>query len=371
MKTILNILLIAVLQLVLLGSCKNHGNSLTPQFLFDGSAIPVAEDDPDGTVSIPVYLSGESDKTVSVDYTTVDSTAVGGKDFVAITSGSLTFQPGELGKEIKLNIIPDTAGKKDVYFSIELSNPVNGIISRSRIKIKIINVDYANLAWSDEFNLFALNTTFWNYEQGAGGWGNNELQTYTNSIANVHIDTGYLHITAINPSGTSYTSGRITTLGKKVFTYGRIDIRAKTPEGQGIWPALWMMGSNFTAIGWPRCGETDIMELLGHEPSVVHGTAHWFSNDHQSRSNSYTLSTGKFSTGFHVFSLIWTPNKLIWMVDKQQFFYLTRAEMPLFPFDLPQFIICNVAVGGNWPGVPDETTVFPQHLIVDYIRLYQ
>jgi hypothetical protein len=371
MKIHLNIILAAILQIVLLGSCKDHGNSVTPQFLFDEQAIPIAEDDPDGTVSIPVYLSGESDRTVSVDYATIDSTAVAGKDYVGVTSGSLTFQPGELGKEIKLNIIPDTAGKKDVYFSIKLSNPVNGIISKSRIKIKIVNVDFANLVWSDEFNLFALNTTFWNYEQGASGWGNNELENYTNLTDNVHIDSGYLHITALNPSGTSYTSGRINTAGKQQFTYGRVDVRAKMPEGKGIWPALWMLGSNYVSIGWPRCGETDIMELLGHEPSIVHGTVHWFSNEHLSRTNSYTLSNGKFSSGFHLFSVVWTPNKLIWMVDKQQYFYLTREEIPSFPFDLPQFIICNVAVGGNWPGVPDETTVFPQHMIVDYVRVYQ
>jgi beta-glucanase (GH16 family) len=113
------------------------------------------------------------------------------------------------------------------------------------------------------------------------------------------------------------------------------------------------------------------MELLGHEPSVAHGAAHWNSNGHVSRTNSFTLNSGKFSSGFHVFSVIWTPNKLIWMVDKQQFFYLTRGEIPAFPFDLPQFFIFNVAVGGNWPGSPDQTTVFPQHMIVDYIRVYQ
>jgi hypothetical protein len=371
MKINLNLILAAILQLGLLVACKDQGTTETPQFLFSDSDIPFAEDDPDGSISVPVYLSQEYDKTVSVDYTTVDSTAVAGKDYVAITSGNLTFQPGELAKEIKLNIIPDTAGKKDVYFNIKLSNPVNGRISKPSITIKIINVDFANLAWSEEFQTFALNTSAWNYEQGAGGWGNNELQRYTNSIDNVHPDSGYLHISALNPSGTTYTSGRINSNGKKYFTYGRFDIRAKLPEGKGLWPAIWMLGSNYTTYGWPKCGELDIMELLGHEPSIAHGAVHFDSNGHTSRTNSFTLTTGKFSSGFHIFSLTWTPNKLIWMVDKQQFFYITRAEIPDFPFDLPQFFILNVAVGGNWPGSPDQTTVFPQHMIVDYIRVYQ
>ena len=160
-------------------------------------------------------------------------------------------------------------------------------------------------------------------------------------------------------TGTNYTSGRINTHGKKQFTYGRVDIRAKLPEGKGIWPALWMLGSGFPTLGWPACGEIDMLELLGHEPSVAHGAVHWNSNGHKSRTNSFTLSNDKFSSGFHIFSFTWTPNKLIWMVDKQQFFYLSRAEMPDFPFDMPQFLICNVAVGGNWPGSPDGTTVFP------------
>ena len=371
MKVKLYSILIILIQLVMLGSCKDQGSSESPQLLFTGDFISAAEDDPGGSVRVPVYLSFESDSPVSVDYITADSTAIAGKDYVAVTSGTLTFQPGELVKGITINVLPDTAGKKDVYFTIKFSNPVNGKLSKSGITVKILNVDFKNLAWSEEFETFALNTTIWNYEQGAGGWGNNELQTYTNSSANVNLDTGYLHITVLNPSPGSYTSARINTHGKKQFTYGRIDIRAKLPEGQGIWPALWMLGSNFVAVGWPRCGEIDIMELLGHQPSVSHGAVHWNANGHISRTNSFSLANDKFSSGFHVFSIVWTPNRLVWMVDRQQFFSLNRSEIPEFPFDLPQFIICNVAVGGNWPGSPDQTTLFPQHMIVDYIKVYQ
>jgi len=365
------LILVFILLSFTTSSCNDEGEAVTPQFLFSESAIPAAEDDPDGMISIPVYLSMESDKTVTIDYETVDSTAVAGSDYVAITSGNLTFQPGDLSKEIKINILPDSEVKKDVYFNIRLSNPVNGMLPRSVIPVKIINVDFETLTWVEEFEAGVLNSSLWNYELGAGGWGNNELQTYTSSTENVHTDTGYLHITARNLTGAVYTSGRINTQGKKEFTYFRADIRAKLPEGQGLWPALWMLGANYPLIGWPRCGEIDIMELLGDEPSVVHGAVHYESNGHTSRTNTFTLNNGKFSSEFHIFSLVWTPNKLIWMVDNQQFFYLTRAEISSFPFDLPQYFIFNVAVGGNWPGPPDQTTVFPQHMIVDYIRVYQ
>jgi hypothetical protein len=362
---------VLILSSCLLSSCNDEDQSVTPSFLFSKTPLNAPEDDPDGIISVPVYLSLESDKTVSIDYITVDSTAIAGKNYVAITSGNLSFQPGELSKEIKLNILSDTAGKKDVYFNIKFSNPLNGHQPGSSLKIRVLNVDFATLTWVEQFEAGILNTAIWNYELGGGGWGNNELQTYTNSTSNVSSDTGYLHITALNPGGTTYTSGKINTQGKKEFTYFRVDIRAKLPEGQGLWPALWMLGTNYLITGWPKCGEIDIMELLGHEPSIVHGAVHYESNGHVSRTNSFTLNSGNFSTGFHIFSLIWTPNKLIWLVDKQEYFYLTRAEIASFPFDLPQYFIFNVAVGGNWPGPPDQTTVFPQRMIVDYIKVYQ
>lgn len=371
MKSILNLILSICLISILLVSCGKDGDSFIPQFLMSENDIPAAEDDPDGLISIPVYLSGVSDKVVSVNYEVIDSTSVAGRDYVAVAPGSLTFQPGELAKEIKINILPDTSVKQDVYFNIKLSSAVNGRISGHGATVRLINVDFAKLVWVEQFEAGVLNPSYWNYELGGGGWGNNELQTYTNSISNVHCDSGYLHISALNPSGSTYTSGRINTNGNKSFTYFRVDIRAKLPEGKGIWPALWTLGSNYLTAGWPKCGEIDIMELLGHEPSVTHGAVHWNANGHVSRTSSFTLPSGKFSSGFHVFSLIWTPNKLIWLVDKQQYFFLTRAEIPDFPFDLPQFFICNVAVGGNWPGSPDQTTVFPQHMIVDYIKVYQ
>jgi beta-glucanase (GH16 family) len=329
------------------------------------------EDAPGGSVSVPVTLSGSFDKTVTISYSTADSTAIAGQDYEPVTSGMISFQPGQSLKNITLNIFQDTAQKKDVAFKILFSDPVNCTLKGSVVPVIIRNTDYSMLAWSDEFNSGPLNEAVWNYETGAGGWGNNELETYTNSINNVHIDSGYLHITAREDAPGYYTSGRLTTQGKKEFTNCRVDIRAELPEGQGLWPALWMLGSNITSVSWPACGEIDIMELLGNHPETVYGTVHWNQNGHVSFGSMYSLSSGKFSNGFHVFSLIWAPNHFEWLIDKESYLYAGRSQAGAFPFNLPQFFVFNVAVGGNWPGSPDGTTIFPQNMIVDYIRVYQ
>ena len=358
-----------IITLVFSTSCQKEKS--LPEIIINSSEFTIAEDAPNASVNIPVTLSGASENEVSIDYSTVDSTAISGMDYVPATSGKLIFKPGDKSEFISIDILSDTAQKQDMYFKVIFENPVNGVLARHDVTIKIINVDYATLVWSDEFDTGPLNTATWNYEQGAGGWGNNELQNYTDSEDNVHIDSGYLHITALHPSTSSYTSGRITTQEKKEFTYLRVDIRAKLPEGQGLWPALWMLGSNFSTVGWAKCGEIDIMELLGHEPDITHGAVHWDATGYSSRTDSYTLNSGTFSSGFHIFTLIWTPNNLKWLVDDELFFNLNRTSITGFPFDYPQFFIFNVAVGGNWPGYPDVTTVFPQHMIVDYIRVYK
>jgi beta-glucanase (GH16 family) len=365
-------IILFLLLLTASGSCKKSpADLIPPDILISNSLVLVDEDNPSGMVTLTVEISSESEKPVTLDYNTADGTALAGKDYIPVAQGKITFAPGEISKNILIDILPDTSVKEDVFFTVQLKQPVNAVLGDSAITVQILNTDYATLVWSDEFNGVSLNNTVWNFEQGATGWGNNELQNYTNSTDNVHLDSGYLHITALNPSGSTYTSGRITTQGKKEFTYLRVEIRAKLPEGQGLWPALWMLGANFSTVGWPRCGETDIMELLGNYPSTVHAAIHWDSNGHASRTGEFSLQTGKFSSGFHIFSLIWTPNKLKWLVDGQSYFYLSRSAISGFPFDLPQFFIFNVAVGGNWPGPPDQTTIFPQNMIIDYIRVYQ
>jgi len=364
-------ILLFVCFVILLNSCKKESQGDIPEARINTADVVVSEDASGSIAKLTVSLSASYDDEVTLDYSTRDSTAIAGENYQA-ASGTLSFGPGIKTASFDIGILHDTADKQDLYFTVRFSNPVNAELPNSIMKVKIANVDYSNLVWSDEFEADALNTSWWNYEQGNNnGWGNNELEVYTNLVENVHLDSGYLHITALNPSPQSYTSGRLTTLGKKEFTYGRIDIRAKMPIGQGIWPALWMLGSNITSVSWPKCGEIDIMEYLGHQPATVYGTVHWDENGHKYEGGNKSLSSGTFHEGFHVFTLIWTSNRLRWLLDNQQFYERERRNISYFPFDLPQFLIFNVAVGGNWPGMPDGTTVFPQHMIVDYVRMYQ
>jgi len=178
------------------------------------------------------------------------------------------------------------------------------------------------LVWSEEFDQVELNTSDWNYELGDGcpnlcGWGNNELQSYDE--ASTVVSDGKLVITASeNVGNPTFTSSRLTTKGKQEFQYGRIDIRAKSPQGQGIWPALWMLGSNIDQVGWPVCGEIDIMEMVGHEPNVVHGTAHYDRNGHNFQGDSYTLpEVGTFGDKYHIYTILWQEGSIQWYVDYQ------------------------------------------------------
>ena len=224
-----------------------------------------------------------------------------------------------------------------------------------------------------------MNQEFWTYEIGNGewGWGNNELQFYRSD--NTSLVDGNLVIAARNESfnGFQYTSSRFITRNKFEFTHGRVDIRARIPEGQGIWPALWMLGENINTVGWPRCGEIDIMEIVGHEPNVVHGTVHYANpNGDRIQNGSETRLTGgkKFSDEFYVFSLEWEEDRIRWFLNDVQYHSVSRGGLGLsnpYPFNEPFFFIFNVAVGGQWPGSPDASTVFPQHMIVDYIRVFQ
>ena len=232
-----------------------------------------------------------------------------------------------------------------------------------------------SLVWSDEFEGTTINSSNWTYDLGNSGWGNNEWQNYTSSPNNSSVADGFLTITARQEGG-GYTSARMKTVDLQEFQFGRIDIRAKLPEGQGIWPALWMLGANFPEGGWPQCGEIDIMELVGHQPSTVHGTAHWGSNFnvHQYTGSSVTLPGGaKFSDAFHLFSVVWEQNSIQWYMDDQLYFSINNTQMngQPYPFNAPFFFIMNIAVGGNWPGYPDATTQFPQTMMVDYVRVFQ
>lgn len=232
------------------------------------------------------------------------------------------------------------------------------------------------LVWNDEFEGSSLSSD-WTFDIGTGnwGWGNNELQYYTNQ--NIQLIDGSLKITVKSEifNSQNYTSTRIKTQGLKSWKYGRVDVRAALPYGQGIWPAIWMLGDNITTAGWPACGEIDIMEMIGGAGAndrTAHGTAHWSSNgSHAQFGNSTVLPNGRFSDEFHVFSIIWNQNSITWLMDDVVYNTLNITPAELSEFQEKFFLIMNVAVGGNWPGNPDASTVFPQTMYVDYVRIFQ
>ena len=240
------------------------------------------------------------------------------------------------------------------------------------------------LVWSDEFNGPQVNTSIWDIRND-GNVQNNELEYYTNRPSNLTVSNGTLVITALKEEygGRHYTSARLST--KLSWQYGRIEARMKLPFGQGLWPAFWMLGANINSIGWPACGEVDIMEMIGgasrsNPPGgddYLFGTAHWANNGSHvqyppsSNISNYRLPSGRFCDDYHIFSITWTPSKITWYVDGIQYCSLDTTPAGLSAFRAPFIILLNLAVGGSWPGSPDASTTFPQTLEVDYVRVYQ
>jgi hypothetical protein len=222
--------------------------------------------------------------------------------------------------------------------------------------------------WADEFfEDGAPNPLNWNYNLGAGGWGNNELQTYTNSAENVIVENGVLKIIAKSNGSGGYTSARIKSENLFEFTYGTVEVRAKLPVAQGTWPAIWMLGANFDAVSWPTCGEIDIMEQKGWEKNKVLGTCHWSNNGNYA---GYGLETTVSNTSdtFHVYKLVWTAESIIIFVDANQYFVMTTNSS--MPFNKDFFLILNIAMGGTLGGTID--TSFTQDTMeIDYVRVYQ
>jgi beta-glucanase (GH16 family) len=239
------------------------------------------------------------------------------------------------------------------------------------------------LVWEDEFDGDELDQSKWSYQFGTGEdegldrWGNRELQYYTEREENISLEDGFLNITAHKEDfeESDYTSARIISKNKGDWRFGRIEVRAKLPQGQGIWPAIWMLPTEEIFGVWPQSGEIDIMELVGHEPETVHGTVHFGdpSPNNQFKGEPYSLESGIFADDFHVFSIEWAENKIQWFVDGNLFFTVTEGTVSphIYPFNSTFHMILNVAVGGIWPGNPDSSTEFPQTMSVDYVRIYQ
>ena len=246
------------------------------------------------------------------------------------------------------------------------------------------------LVWSDEFKGprgSAVDARKWTEESGGSGWGNKELQFYTAGAKNAYLDgRGSLVIRAVEETlpesfkcwygPCRYTSARIITKGKFSQAYGRFEARLRVPSGQGLWPAFWMLGEEIGSVGWPACGEIDVMEHIGREPSKVYGTVHGpgYSGAKGVGAPYELPGGGRFADGFHVFAVEWEPGALRWYVDGRLYHTLTPDKLPAgakWVFDRPFFILLNLAVGGQWPGDPDRTSVFPQTLTVDYVRVYR
>ncbi len=242
------------------------------------------------------------------------------------------------------------------------------------------------LVWSDEFSTpdgSSPDPTKWTYDLGGNGWGNHELESYTNRPENAHIEKGNLVITAQKETYTGadgvtryYTSARLKTQGIFTQTYGRFEARIKIPEGQGMWPAFWLLGQDIPTVGWPKCGEIDIMENIGKEPGVVHGSLHGPSatGPTSDLTQIFTLPGGQnLADDFHLYAVEWEPGLVRFYLDSHLYATFDSSQWPAggtWAFDHPFFIILNLAVGGDWPGNPDPSTKFPQTMLVDYVRVY-
>ncbi len=358
--------------------------------------LNIIEGDNDNKIlDFTISLRESYTEDIVLKYHTEDASAFQNLDYIKNES-QIIIPAGKTSVSIPLEIISDNIKEGDEIFRIRFEPIANIDFNQTEAQIFIKNNDvdlpYGNedyttpesyegwkLAWKDEFDGNEINSNWWTHEIGNGnnGWGNNELQYYTDASENSRVENGNLIIEARNDSwnGHEFTSARMVTKEKESFGYSRIDIRAKLPFGQGIWPALWMLGDNIDQVGWPACGEIDIMEMIGNQPSTTHATVHFGTDfaSHKYSGNSYQVSNEIFNDRFHVFSVVKEVNQMWFYVDDILIYEFSSNDTQgmSYPFNQNYFLIFNVAIGGNWPGNPDGTTQFPQQMIVDYIRVFE
>lgn len=363
--------------------CKKNesGTSLGQTSHLSVGDVSKTRDSVNSTITFVISVENPTSQPITFDYATQEGTAKANIDFIPV-SGTLTISPNSNQATLDVTVIGRKLNQSTQQFLLLLNNPSNALINYGKgigtATIKNLGTEYT-LVWAEEFNGTTLNTNDWNYETGTNnGWGNNELQNYTSGANNAYIENGSMVIEAKQESsgGADYSSARLTTQGKKKFTYGKIEFRAKVPSTKGIWPALWMLGENVNSVSWPTCGEIDVMEAVNKEvPDKVYGTAHWGPStaNHQQSGNNYTLASGDYSDDFHIYSIEWDADKIQWFMDGNKYHEVSKSEITAgtYPFDKEFFIIMNIAVGGQWPGNPDTGTTFPQKMYVDYIRVYQ
>ncbi len=351
-----------------------------------------------GFIAVFIAACSDSEDGPKVKYTADFEYAVSNDnpniiEFTNTSDGEYLYLQWDYGKDEGVGSKEsDKTSVRSIYYplkgSYEVTLVVWGSLNNSSDTKKITKTitinqddpDYIEpqgLIWSDEFDGSSIDLNNWTFETGSGGWGNQELQYYTNG-ENAAIEGGKLIITAkkVNDNKTegAYTSSRMVTLGKQEFTYGRIEVRAKLPSGTGIWPAIWMLGSNITSVGWPACGEIDIMEYVGYDPNIVHSTVHTPTGYAGDGDGSWmTLETAE--EDFHIYGLIWSESSLTFYVDTPD--NVVHVYAPVvknssnWPFDKPCFFILNIAVGGTWGGAQGiDNAIFPQTMEVDYVRVY-
>ena len=242
------------------------------------------------------------------------------------------------------------------------------------------------MTWQDEFNGkdgSRPDPAKWVYDVGGNGWGNHELETYTDRLSNVRVEHGNLVLEARHEDYTGsdgkpqpYTSGRLKTLGKFAQQEGRFEARIKIPKGRGVWPAFWMEGANIAAVGWPACGELDIMENIGHQPGRIYSTLHGSGFEAKSHLQSrLDLPDGQsLGDDFHVYGVEWSGNTTTFLLDGKPYGSIVRDTVEHgrdLPFQQPFFMLLNLAIGGDWEGAPDAATVFPATMLVDFVRVYE
>lgn len=365
------------ISLITLWSCKDDSNEYTRDLILPTDLTFTINEDTSQYGLVNVYATATNANFYTITFNDID-----GNVNKEVRDGKASYEYTKSGTyqiTVKAHSLLENYIEESKSITLRFGEPGNnGNYPTSGYTSPLTYPNYT-LVWQDEFDGNSLNLTDWNFDIGRGsnGWGNNELQYYRQE--NATVANGILTITAKQDffGGANYTSSRITTQNKRDFKYGRIDVRAGMPYGKGIWPAIWMLGSNFSTDGWPFCGEIDIMEMVGGNVSgagndVVVGTAHWADTIGQRAQfgNSRKMSE-PLANNWHVYSIIWDNNKIEWYIDDIKFHTLDIRPSELSEFKNSFFLILNVAVGGDWPGNPDVTTVFPQKMFIDYIRVFQ
>ncbi len=236
------------------------------------------------------------------------------------------------------------------------------------------SLEAQNLIWAEEFDGPTLDTNIWNFNLGDGcpqkcGWGNNERQIYTDS--NHRIEDGKLVITARLQDG-GYTSTRITTKDNFQFQYGRAEARLQLPQGTGVWPAFWMLGANIDEVGWPRCGEVDILEYVGRDPHMAYNALHTQAS-HGRTVHSNRTYFPDLETGFHVYAVEWSADEIAFYIDDQMTYSVRPSQKSeeVWPYEQPFYLLLNLAIGGNFGGPKVDDSIFPQTYVIDYVRLFK